>query len=78
MYKSAASSYSTETRICSGVGAEPSAEGEPPSEDVVVPGYPKYEGLGYKSSATMPGEAADLSFPPSAAAKPAVAGPVSA
>ena len=56
-----------------GVGAEPPADGEPPSEDVVVPAYPKYEGLAYKSDACLPDEAADLQFPPASAAKPTIA-----
>lgn len=64
--------------LFAGVGAEPPADGEPPSEEVVAPAYPKYEGLAFKSSSTMPSEAADLSFPPSEAAKPAVVTPVSA
>ena len=55
-----------------GVGADPPADGEPPSEDIVAPAYPKYEGLGYKSAAQLPDEAADLQYPPAAAAKPAV------
>ena len=57
---------------CTGVGADPPADGDPPSEDVVAPAYPKYEGLAYKSAVSMPNEAADLSFPPASAAKPAV------
>ena len=57
---------------CTGVGADPPADGEPPSEDIVVPAYPKYEGLAYKSAVSMPDEAADLLFPPASAAKPAV------
>ena len=55
-----------------GVGADPPADGEPPSEDVVAPAYPKYDGLAYKSAVSMPVEAADLQFPPVSAAKPVV------
>lgn len=55
-----------------GVGADPPADVEPPSEDVVAPAYPKYEGLAYKSAAQLPDEAADLQYPPASAAKPAV------
>ena len=57
---------------CAGVGADPPADGEPPSEDVVAPAYPKYEGLAYRSAVSMPDEAPDLSFPPASAAKPVV------
>lgn len=53
------------------MGAEPPADGEPASEDVVTPAYPKYEGLAYKSAVSMPDESADLQFPPASAAKPA-------
>ena len=55
-----------------GVGADLPADGEPPSEDVVAPAYPKYEGLTYKSAAHLPDEGADLQYPPASAAKPAV------
>lgn len=55
-----------------GVGADPPADGEPASEDVVPPAYPKYEGLAYKSAAQLPDEAEDLQFPPASAARPAV------
>lgn len=57
---------------CTGLGADPPADGEPPSEDVVAPAYPKYEGLAYKSAVSIPNEVADLSFPPASAAKPEV------
>ena len=57
---------------CTGVGADLPADAEPLSEDVVAPAYPKYEGLAYKSAVSMPNEAADLSFPPASAAKPAI------
>lgn len=64
--------------LVAGVGVEPPTDGEPPSEEVVAPAYPKYEGLAFKSSSTVPSEAADLSFPPSEAEKPAVVTSVSA
>ncbi len=72
------SPYVSKCRLMfAGVGADPSADGEPPSEDVVAPAYPKYEGLAYKSAAQKPDEAADLQFPPASAAKPAVVAMVS-
>ncbi len=58
--------------VPAGVGTDPPADGEPPSEDVIPPAYPKYEGLAYKSAAQLPDEAEDLRFPPASAARPAV------
>ncbi len=63
--------YTQEMLLPVGVGADPPADGEPPSEDVIAPAYPKYEGLAYKSAAHLPDEAEDLQFPPASAARPA-------
>ncbi len=70
--------YTQKTLVPVGVGADPPADGEPPSEDVVPPAYPKYEGLAYKSAAQLPDEAEDLQFPPASAARPAVVAPLPA
>jgi len=67
--------YTQDFLVPVGVGADPPADGEPPSEDVMPPAYPKYEGLAYKSAGQLPDEAADLQFPPASAARPAVVAP---
>lgn len=64
--------YTQDFLVPVGVGADPPADGEPPSEVVIPPAYPKYEGLAYKSAAQLPNEAEDLQFPPASAARPAV------
>jgi hypothetical protein len=52
-----------------GQEGDPEAEGE---EGSALPGFPKYEGLGYQSGLQLPCSAADIPFPPESAVVAAI------